>query len=132
MESKNEILNREDIKIIIDGFYEKVKADDVIGFIFNDIAKVNWEEHLPIMYDFWEATVLGTTVYTRNAMSPHFKLNEQIKLTAIHFDRWLKLFTETIDRLYSGEKAEEMKMIGKNIAGLMLFKMGDENKLKII
>lgn len=132
MELKNDIRNREDIKIIIDAFYEKVKVDDTIGFIFNDIAKVNWQDHLPVMYDFWEATVLGTAVYTRNAMAPHFKLNETIKLTSAHFDRWIKLFTKTIDNLFTGENAEAMKMRGKNIAAVMLFKMGDENKLRII
>jgi len=132
MESLTDIKNRSDIKIIINAFYEKVKLDDTIGFIFNEIAKVNWIDHLPIMYDFWEATVLGTTVYTRNAMAPHFKLNEKVKLTSTHFDRWLKLFIETIDSLFAGVNAEEMKMRGKNIAGLMLYKMADENKLGLV
>lgn len=128
----NDITSREHIKIIIDAFYEKIKKDDTIGFIFNDIAKVNWEEHLPVMYDFWEATVLGTATYTRNAMTPHFQLNEKVKLTGEHFERWLKLFTETIDNLYAGTKAEEMKTRGKNIAGVMQFKMDDTNKLRIV
>ncbi len=132
MEVNKDIKNREDIKIIIDAFYEKVKLDDTIGFIFNDIAKVNWTDHLPIMYDFWEATVLGTAIYARNAMAPHFKLNEKVKLTSTHFDRWVLLFTETIDGLFAGANAEAMKIRGKNIAGLMLFKMGDENKLRIV
>ena len=132
MESLTDIKNRYDIKIIIDAFYEKVKLDDTIGFIFNEIAKVNWKDHLPIMYDFWEATVLGTIVYTRNAMAPHFKLNEKVKLTSHHFDRWLKLFIETIDSLFAGVNAEEMKRRGKNIAALMLYKMGDENKLGLV
>ena len=45
MELNKDILSRDDIKIIIDAFYQKVKLDDTIGFIFNDVADVNWEEN---------------------------------------------------------------------------------------
>lgn len=50
---KKDIENRNDVQLLIDSFYEKVKADKVIGYIFNDIAKVDWGKHLPVMYDFW-------------------------------------------------------------------------------
>ncbi len=36
---KGDITNRMDIEQLINAFYDKVKKDDVIGFIFNDIAK---------------------------------------------------------------------------------------------
>ena len=49
---KGDITNRKDIEQLINAFYDKVKKDAVIGFIFNDVAKVNWEVHLPVMYDF--------------------------------------------------------------------------------
>ena len=45
---KKDIENREDIVVLINRFYEKVKKDEVIGYIFNDVAKVNWEKHLPV------------------------------------------------------------------------------------
>ena len=49
-----------DIKLLVNSFYDKVKADTVIGYIFNDIAKVDWEKHLPVMYDFWENVLFFT------------------------------------------------------------------------
>ena len=39
---KKDIANRDDIILLINTFYEKVKKDQVIGYIFNDVAKVNW------------------------------------------------------------------------------------------
>ena len=88
----NDIVSSNEIKMVIDTFYEKVRADASIGFIFNDIAKVDWEHHMPIMYTFWESTVFGTGTYTRNAMTPHFVLQDKVKFTAAHFERWVFLF----------------------------------------
>lgn len=127
-----DLKSRIDIEEIIRLFYQKVRADEKLGFIFDDIAKVDWEAHLPVMYDFWEFTVLGTGAFTRNAMTPHFHLNEKIKLTPEHFNRWLELFFETIDALYAGRNAENMKTRAKNIAGLMAHKLNDLNSLRII
>ena len=49
---KGKLENREDIKFLVDVFYEKVKQDPLIGYIFTDLMKVNWERHLPRIYDF--------------------------------------------------------------------------------
>jgi hemoglobin len=127
-----DIESRIDIETIVNQFYDKVRADEVIGFIFTDIAKVNWEAHLPIMYDFWEFTALGTGSFNRNAMTPHFELNEKIKLMPEHFERWLKLFNETVDELFAGKNADNMKGRAQNIARLMEHKLNDMNQLRIV
>ena len=49
---KTDIRNRKDIELLVDTFYDKIKTDAVIGFLFTEIAQVNWETHLPRMYDF--------------------------------------------------------------------------------
>jgi len=46
---KKDIHNRNDIIRLVDAFYDKIKTDQVIGFIFNEVAHVNWENHLPKM-----------------------------------------------------------------------------------
>src|SRR5689334_5499873 len=101
-----DIATRQDIETLINRFYDKVKKDDTIGLIFNDIMKVNWEEHLPVMYDFWETLLLGASNYNRNAMGIHFEVNRRIKLEEKHFNRWLELFTGTVDELFKGEIAD--------------------------
>lgn len=51
---KKDIENRQDIERLVRAFYAKVQADPVIGYIFNDLAQVNWERHFPVMFDFWK------------------------------------------------------------------------------
>jgi hemoglobin len=120
---KKSIENREDIKLLINRFYEKVKTDPVIGFIFTDIVKVNWERHLPVMYDFWENTLFYTGGYSGNPMEIHQHLNQLIRLKVEHFQQWLNLFTSTVDELFTGEKAVLAKQRAVSIATVMQIKI---------
>jgi len=106
---KPDITTSEDIKTLIDSFYEKVKADDVIGYIFNDIAHVDWPHHLPRMYAFWEFLLLSKDTYKGNPMEVHQKLHRQVRLTEEHFNRWLQLFHLTVDEHFEGLVAQDAK-----------------------
>ena len=121
---KTDIRDRADITRIVTVFYEKVRKDPALGYLFDEVAKVNWETHTPLIIDFWEATVLGTIVYTRNAMTPHFDLHAKSPLSDEHFKRWLMHFRETIDQQYRGPRAELMKQRAEGVAGLMQHKLG--------
>ena len=120
---KKDIENRKDIQSLVDGFYEKVKADTLIGFIFNDVMKVNWEKHLPVMYDFWENMLFYTGGYVGNPMEIHRKLNQVTPLSTEHFQRWIHLFTSTVDELFEGEKASLAKQRATSIAEFMQIKI---------
>ena len=122
-----DIQSRTDIELLMTRFYEKVKKDDTIGFIFNDIARVNWEHHIPVICDFWETILLDATSYRKNAMEVHYALNGKVPFEEEHFDRWLHLFFETVDEHFSGKIATLAKNRAKSIAGLMLHKMKQEN-----
>lgn len=122
-----DIESRKDIELLMATFYEKVKKDDTIGYIFNDIAKVNWEHHIPIICDFWETLLLNAASYTKNAMAVHYTLNRKVPLEERHFQRWLQLFFETVDDLFTGDIATMAKKRAKSIASLMQFKMKQEN-----
>lgn len=120
---KKELSDKKDIELLVNSFYEKVKQDETIGYIFNDVAKVDWTVHLPIMYNFWEMMIFGTGPYKGDPMTKHIQLNKKTPLESIHFDRWKKLFIETVDDLFQGEKAEDAKGRASHIATLMQFKV---------
>jgi len=120
---KKDIENIEDIKLLVNSFYDKVKADKAIGFIFNDVAKVNWEKHLPVMYNFWENVLFFTGAYSGNPMIAHEKVHQQVNFTAAHFEEWLKLFLHTVDELFEGDKAELAKQRAISIAIVMQIKI---------
>jgi hemoglobin len=120
---KNDIASREDIEQLVTRFYEKVKADPEIGFIFNDIAKVNWEKHLPTMFNFWENTLFYTGSYSGNPMISHQKLHSIFPLTREHFARWLVLFIQTVDELFEGPTAQVAKQRASSISTIMRMKI---------
>jgi hemoglobin len=122
---KKDIANRADIEKLITVFYEKVKLDKTIGFIFTEVVPINWAHHIPVIVDFWESILLDNPVYKKNAMEVHYDLNKKIPLQKEHFDSWLQLFTATVDELFEGKTAALGKARAKSIAHLMLFKMGN-------
>ena len=76
-------------------FYERAMADDVIGYIFTDVAKLDLDRHLPIIGDFWETIVFQVPIYAqhgRNPLQVHGELNDKERLLPEHFERWLKIF----------------------------------------
>ncbi len=123
-----DIKDRSDIERFIDSFYEKVKEDPVIGFIFNDIMKVDWEHHVPVICDFWEMLILNTGNYTGNTMGVHFAINRKIALQEQHFKRWMELFSATIDEYFEGPVADMTKKKAGSIASLMEFKMKQDSQ----
>ncbi|MFZ7116447.1 MAG: group III truncated hemoglobin [Bacteroidota bacterium] len=127
---KKDITGRADIELAIRSFYDKVVADDTIGFIFNDIAKVNWEKHLPVMYDFWENVLFFTGKYSGDPMNVHKHLNNIIELNMQHFARWTLLFNQTIDELFQGENAERAKQRALSIATIMQVKLAEQTTKK--
>lgn len=109
---KSDISNKNDIQLLVDSFYSKVRQDALIGPIFNDEAKVDWDEHLPKLYSFWEDLLFGTQNYHGRPFPPHLKFD----LQPPHFERWLSLFINTIDEHFVGKKADEAKARALRIA----------------
>lgn len=120
---RKKLETRQDIELLVNSFYAKVQQDELIGYIFSEVAKVNWDHHLPKMYEFWEAILFGKKGFKGNPMEVHFKLNQEHPLEEKHFERWKKIFFESIDEHFEGEIAEQAKQKATSIAGLMLFKI---------
>lgn len=123
MNDLNDITNRQDIERFIRSFYETVKLDETIGVIFNDVVKMNWEHHIPLITDFWETILLDNPVYKNNAMEVHYHINKIFPLKKEHFDAWLAIFNHTMDSMYAGPVSELAKKRAAGIAAVMQFKM---------
>ena len=119
---KTDICNRKDIEQLVDTFYDRVKADNTIGYLFNDVARVNWEEHLPKMYNFWENILFFTGNYSGSPMAVHRELHKKSTMSEQHFRHWNTLFADTVDSLFTGPKADEIKERAANIASVMMYK----------
>ncbi len=120
---KKDIENRDDIDALMHKFYAAAMTDGMIGYIFTDVAKLDLDHHLPIIGDFWETMLFREGDYGRHGRNPlqvHGELNKKTPLLPVHFERWLEIFTGTVDELFQGETADFLKMRAGAIAGRML------------
>lgn len=120
---KTDITTREDIDALMARFYGRAMSDPLIGPLFTDVAQLDLEHHLPVIGDFWESTLFGSGVYSRHRRNPlivHEELDRKARLEPRHFQRWLELFTTTIDETFAGTRADYAKQRGHAIARRML------------
>lgn len=97
-------------------FYQDVAQDDLLGPVFNDVAAVDWAEHLPKLTAFWCRALLGTTGYSGNPFRAHALVHARAPFTQAHFDRWLELFHETVDMGWTGPRATSALALADNVA----------------
>ena len=115
-----DIQDRNDIKTLVNSFYEKVRKNALLSPVFNSkIAEDAWPAHLERMYDFWNAILFAEKGFEGNPMQKHL----QLPIDEKHFSTWLALFNQTINELFSGPKAEEAKKRAASIAQIMNFKI---------
>jgi hemoglobin len=127
--SRKDIETRADIDLLMNRFYSRAIADDVIGYIFTDVAKLNLQHHLPIIGDFWDSLLFQAGNYARHRRAPlqvHADLNEKTPLLPEHFERWLMIFTEISDELFEGERCDFMKGRAAAIANRIQTYVDDE------
>lgn len=125
---KKEISQRKDIELLVNTFYQKVQKDELIGYVFNEVMQVNWETHLPKMYNFWESVLFGAGTYRGNPLITHLQVNKQETLNKTHFERWTQLWHQTLDELFTGPIAHEAKTRAETMRALMLLKINEQNE----
>jgi hemoglobin len=118
-EEKDDILTLDDIKLLVNRFYDKVREDTLIGPIFNERIQNRWPEHLAKMYTFWQTVLLGDHTYYGSPFPPH----AQLPVEGQHFQRWLFLFSQTLNELFSGEKAKEAMWRADKMAEMFQYKI---------
>lgn len=119
MDERKELSTLDDIKLLVNTFYENVRKNELLAPIFNSIINDRWPQHLEKMYRFWQTVLLDEHTYGGSPFPPHAKMPISHK----HFDAWLRLWHETIDTYFTGAKAEEAKWRGDRMAQMFLYKI---------
>jgi hemoglobin len=118
-----DITNRQDIDLIMSEFYKKAVEDELLGHIFTQVAQIHLETHLPIICDFWETILLYNRKYGRNMMQSHIDLDKKYPLEEVHFNRWVEIFSNTVDAHFEGETAERAKQVARTNVPIMMAKI---------
>ena len=106
------------INNLVHSFYNKVRKDQFIGPIFNEIIKDNWDKHLSQMCDFWSNIALSTSRYKGQPLLKHIKIPQ---LNEEHFARWLSIFEENAYSICSEEIAIFFIDRARKIAQSLMF-----------
>jgi hemoglobin len=97
-------------------FYADVAQDDLLGPMFNDVAHVDWSEHLPKLTAFWCRALFSMPGYEGNPYRAHQQVHARRAFTAAQFERWLDLFHETLDLGWVGPNVEKAKALARKVA----------------
>ena len=97
-------------------FYADVAMDDLLGPMFNEVARVEWSEHLPKLTAFWCRALLGQQGYSGNPFRAHALVHQRAAFTAAHFERWLGLFHDTVELGWVGPNAARALELAANVA----------------
>ena len=116
---KKDITTLDDVKLLVDTFYSNIRQDEMLGIIFNQNIQDRWPEHLAKMYKFWQTLLLGEYTYDGRPFPPHAHL----PIGKQHFTQWLVLFNDTVDSLFTGEKADEAKWRAQKMAVMFQSKL---------
>ncbi|MDN3723676.1 group III truncated hemoglobin [Aequorivita sp. SDUM287046] len=113
---KGKIETREDVSLLVNTFYGKVRQDALLGPIFNGII-TDWETHLNLLTDFWETNLFFKRKYFGNPMHAHMEVDKKVggTINELHFGTWINLWHETIDELFEGEAANIAKNRARNM-----------------
>jgi hemoglobin len=94
-----DITNRQDIEILIRHFYDNLLTHEEIRPAF---AGLDFEKHIPQIVHFWSFVLLDEEGYRTNVFDKH----RNLPIKPQNFDLWLQVFTDTVNSLYKGEKAD--------------------------
>ncbi len=105
---RHDLTTRADVEVLVRTFYRAAAMDDLLGPVFA-AAEVDWPAHLATVTDFWMWQLLGVRGYEGNPLRAHEPVHRIVPFSDAHFERWLGLFTETVDEQFEGPVADLAK-----------------------
>ena len=103
----------ESLTALVHGFYADVRADALLGPVFEAALHDRWEPHLARMVDFWSTVALGSKSFRGNVFTKHMALTG---VTPDHFAAWVRLWGQHTERLFAPEVANELQVAAHGIA----------------
>lgn len=103
----------DDIARLVPQFYARVRADEILGPIFNG-AIDDWPHHLGKLEAFWSSVMLTSGRYKGQPMVAHLRHAEH--MTEANFGRWLALWTEVTESVLGQEVASVFQEKASRIA----------------
>ena len=119
-------VDRENIHEMVHEFYGIVLKDDRLAPFFikalgDNLDGGKWHEHLHTLDSFWLLMMTGISGYSGDPFPPHAFLGQ---LSVEDFERWLELFKEVVNRLYTPEIADKFYKKSEILAAQFIDNLG--------
>jgi len=124
MVSGRDLQSRADIDQLLRDFYSAAMRDEVIGYLFTEVARLDLDTHLPQIGNFWEQVLLQRPVYMGHPIAAHVTLHQAATLRAEHFQRWFVLWDAAIGASFAGPMADAARYRAAVIAESMQYRLG--------
>ena len=118
-----DITGRPDLVRLVDAFYAKVRSDKGLGHVFDGVVKVDWENHLPKLYDFWDTVLFRAGTFRGNLIAAHANLIPLTDMGWPLFERWLEIFHATVNEHFAGERAAHIVRCAEDMASVIYSKI---------
>lgn len=114
------ITDKTDVAKLVTAFYAKVRKEETLGPIFNGMI-TDWDAHLELLTRFWSMQLMFERNYDGNPIEIHRKVDVYTRgtINENHFGKWLNLWVQTLDNMYTGENAEILKNRARKMASFI-------------
>ena len=112
---------------LVVAFYREIVFDDVLAPMFEEVAEVDWSVHIPRLIDYWCRILLDEPVYNGSLLVTHQDVHRREAFRTEHFDRWYRLWVDTIDTRWRGPIAERAKVHAAATARLLSRRLRDQH-----
>ncbi len=110
------------IRKMVELFYTRTREDDLLGPIFNTRV-ADWDAHYEKMTRFWSSAVLRAGTYSGRPIEAH-QFDEPGLLTPVHFQRWVRVFSETAKEVFAADDAGVFIELGGRMATSISARLG--------
>jgi hemoglobin len=117
--SKCDLDTRAQIHDLVIHFYREVALDDLLAPVFGEVAEVDWATHIPRLIDYWSQVLLGERGYDGAMLAAHRSVHDLEPFRVELFDRWYRLFVESVDGRWAGPKADAAKAHAARTASIL-------------
>lgn len=127
------IVGEKEVYLLVSLFYKKIRKDILLGPVFNGmIAEEDWEAHIRKLTNFWVTVLFGVERYKGNPGMVHKRVGKRNSeaIQKKHFDRWLSLWSQTIDENYDCEKAQYAKKAALQMSRGLYNVMSSSQRIK--
>ena len=102
-----DLTSRTQVNDLVIAFYREIMFDDLLGPVFEEVAEVDWPEHILNLIDYWCWILHGTKGFRGSVTRTHRHLHALEPIETEHCDRWISLWRSCIDERFTGPLADK-------------------------